>query len=375
VTARSTTRPAIEELLADRILVLDGAMGTMIQALSLSETDFRGDRFADHPRDLAGCNDLLCLTQPAAIERIHAEFLEAGADILETNTFNSTSISLADYRLEEIVVELNRTAAELARAAADRMTARTPTRPRYVAGSIGPTNRTASMSPDVSSPGFRAVHFDELVESYSDQVRGLLDGGVDLLLPETTFDTLNLKACLFAIQEVFEERAVRVPVLASVTVTDASGRTLSGQTIEAFWISIEHAELLGVGINCALGPREMRPYVEELARIVPLPIACHPNAGLPNEFGGYDETPEDVAGVLGEYARAGWLNIVGGCCGTTPEHIRVLAETVEDVAPRKIPARRRTTRPRWRSPASRSTPVPTSSTSTWTRPCSTASRR
>ena len=327
------------ELLDERILVLDGAMGTMIQALELDEAGFRGERLADHGVPLMGCNDLLCLTQPGAVQAIHEEFLEAGADILETNTFNATSISLADYQLEPLVFEVNHAAAVLARRAADRFNEQTPRKPRFVAGSLGPTNRTASMSPDVNNPGFRAVSFDELVEAYTEQVSGLVEGGVDLLLAETTFDTLNLKACLFAIEQFFDTNEIRLPVSVSVTITDASGRTLSGQTLEAFWHSIAHLELLSVGINCALGPEQMRPYIEELSHLAPLPVSCHPNAGLPNEFGGYDETPEALAGVLGEFAREGWLNVVGGCCGTTPDHIRRLVEVVEGLPPRILPER------------------------------------
>ncbi len=324
----------LKRALSERILVLDGAMGTMIQALSLDESGFRGEQFAGHGVALEGCNDLLSLTRPSAIERIHDEFLDAGADILETNTFNSTSISLADYRLEERVFDINLAAARLARSAADRASDRTPDRRRFVAGSLGPTNRTASMSPDVNDPGFRAVHFDELVASYLEQIAGLVEGGVDLLMPETTFDTLNLKACLFAIEEYFDRHGVRLPVSVSVTITDNSGRTLSGQTLEAFWHSIAHAELISVGINCALGPIQMRPYVEELSRIVPIFTSCHPNAGLPNEFGGYDLTPESLSKSLFEFSESGWLNIVGGCCGTTPDHIRHLSDAVSGLSPR-----------------------------------------
>jgi 5-methyltetrahydrofolate--homocysteine methyltransferase len=325
----------LDDLLRRRILILDGAMGTVVQALRLGEADFRGERFRDHPRDLKGCNDLLSLTQPRTVEEIHRGFLEAGADIIETNTFTATSISLADYGLEEHSFDINRAAAGTARRAADAMSARTPDRPRFVAGSIGPTNRTASLSPDVNDPGFRAVTFDDLERSYHEQVRGLLAGGVDLLLPETTFDTLNLKAALFAIERCFDETGRRVPVLASLTITDASGRTLSGQTLEAAFISIGHVPLFSVGVNCALGAAEMRPHLEEIARIAPQWIHCYPNAGLPNELGGYDQTPDEMASILGEYAREGWLNIVGGCCGTTPEHIRAIAATMEGQAPHR----------------------------------------
>jgi 5-methyltetrahydrofolate--homocysteine methyltransferase len=337
-TATQTiSRDVLDSLLARRILVLDGAMGTMIQSYELGEADFRGAQFADHPCDLQGCNDLLCLTRPDVIEEIHREFLEAGADILETNTFNSTSISLADYQLESQVYAINKAAAEIARRVADEYTARTPDKPRIVAGSIGPTNRTASMSPDVNDPGFRAVSFDDLVTAYLEQIAGLVDGGVDVLLPETTFDTLNLKACLFAIEQYFDEQGLRLPVMISVTITDSSGRTLSGQTLSAFWSSVAHADVVSVGLNCALGPSQMRPYVEELATICPAAVSCHPNAGLPNEFGGYDESPEMVAGVLRDFAQSGWVNIVGGCCGTTPDHIRAIVEAVKDLPPRRAP--------------------------------------
>jgi 5-methyltetrahydrofolate--homocysteine methyltransferase len=327
----------LDELLRERILVLDGAMGTLIQAHRLGEEDFRGTLFRDHPRHLKGANDVLSLTRPDLVEEIHRGYLAAGADIIETNTFNANAFSLADYGLERHVYAINRAAAALAVRAAREWTARTPDRPRFVAGSMGPTNKTASLSPDVSDPSRRAVGFDDLVRAYAEQVRGLLDGGVDLLLPETAFDTLNLKAALYAIEEVFEERGRRVPVIASLTITDASGRTLSGQTVEAAWISISHAPLLAAGLNCALGPRQMRPHLEELSRICPVHVACYPNAGLPNELGGYDETPASMAAVLGEFARAGFVSIVGGCCGTTPEHIRALAQAVEGLPPRRPP--------------------------------------
>ena len=328
---------ALEEQLAQRVLVLDGAMGTMIQAHRLEEADFRGELFQDHPRDLKGCNDLLVLTNPDVISGVHRQFLESGADILQTNSFNATSISMADYALEPQVYEMNRAAAAIARNLADEFTDRNPERPRFVAGSIGPTNKTASLSPDVNQPGFRAVTFDELKDAYHEQVRALVDGGVDILMPETTFDTLNLKACLFAIEQYFEEADVRLPVMAYVTITDASGRTLSGQTLEAFWISMSQFDLLSIGLNCALGATEMRPYVEILSRVASVFTACHPNAGLPNELGEYDDTPDHMAEVIGEFARQGWLNVVGGCCGTTPDHIRVIAEAVRDAEPRVPP--------------------------------------
>src|SRR5262245_25428134 len=329
-----TSHP-LSRLLLDRILVIDGAMGTMIQSYRLGEADFRGERFKDHPRDLKGCNDLLCLTRPEIIQEIHRKYLAAGADILETNTFNAQAVSLADYGLQPLAYEINRAAAEIAVHAAREATAAHPGKPRFVAGSLGPTNRTASLSPDVENPAFRAITFRELKDAYKEQARGLLDGGVDLLLPETTFDTLNLKAALFAIQELFEERGSAVPVIASLTITDQSGRTLSGQTLEAAWISISHAPLLATGLNCALGAEQMGPFLEDLQRVAPLPITCYPNAGLPNELGGYDETPAQMAATLGEYAREGWVNAVGGCCGTTPAYIEAIAKAVAGLRPHR----------------------------------------
>jgi 5-methyltetrahydrofolate--homocysteine methyltransferase len=325
----------LEEQLANRILILDGAMGTMIQQHKLGEADFQGQRFAGHDADLKGNNDILCLTNPEIIEGIHRGFLDAGADILQTNTFNANRISQADYNLESIVVELNREAAKLAVKAAREKSQEDPSRPRFVAGSIGPTNRTASLSPDVNDPGFRAITFEELVDAYYEQVTGLMEGGVDLLMPETTFDTLNLKAAIFAIEKYFEDHGARVPLMLSVTITDRSGRTLSGQTLEAFWYAIEHARPLSVGINCALGATEMRPYIEELASLATCYVSVHPNAGLPNAFGEYDDTPEFMARELGEWAQNGWLNIVGGCCGTTPEHIQAIAKAAQTCPPRK----------------------------------------
>jgi 5-methyltetrahydrofolate--homocysteine methyltransferase len=328
-----TVRRALTELLSRRIAILDGAMGSMIQSYGLDEAAFRGQAFADHPRPLRGCNDLLSVTRPEVVSEIHRRYLEAGADIIETNTFNATRVSLADYGLESHVHAINQAAARLAVAAARAMTARTPDRPRFAAGSIGPTNRTTSLSPKVDDPAFRAILFDELMAAYYEQVRGLMDGGIDILTPETSFDTLNLKAALFAIAKYFEDHDVSVPVMASLTITDQSGRTLSGQTLEAAWLSISNHDLVTVGLNCALGPEQMRPHLEELASLAPHYIHCYPNAGLPNEFGGYDLTPERMAEVLGEYARNGWVNLVGGCCGTTAEHIRAIAEAVEGVAP------------------------------------------
>jgi 5-methyltetrahydrofolate--homocysteine methyltransferase len=326
--------------LARRILVLDGPRGTMIQRMSLTEADFRGERFADHPHDLMGNNDLLNLTRPDLIEQIYRAFLDAGSDIIGTNTFNANSISQADYGTEELAEELNRVSAQIARRTVDAMMKEDPSRQRFVAGAMGPTNKTASLSPDVNNPGYRAVTFDELVATYLEQARGLLAGGVDILLPETSFDTLNLKAALYAIEEVFAETGKRVPVIASVTITDRSGRTLSGQTVEAFWYSIEHAKPFAVGINCALGAEEMRPYVEELGGLATCFVHCYPNAGLPNEFGEYDDTPEHMATLLADFARQGWLNLVGGCCGSTPAHIKAIAEAVRHLPPRKPAAPR-----------------------------------
>ncbi|MEO7423005.1 MAG: homocysteine S-methyltransferase family protein, partial [Ornithinibacter sp.] len=321
--------------LGERVLVLDGAMGTMIQAHGLSEADYRGERFADHPSDLQGNNDLLSLTQPGIIGDIHTAYLEAGADLVETNTFNAQRISLADYGMQDLAYEMNVAAASLARAAADAMTERTPDRPRWVLGAIGPTNRTGSISPDVNDPGARNVTFDELVVAYLEQARGLVDGGADVLLVETIFDTLNAKAAIFALETLFEEHDRRWPVMISGTITDASGRTLSGQVTEAFWYSVRHARPLSIGLNCALGASELRPYVAELSRIADCFVSAHPNAGLPNPFGEYDETPEAMAVVVGEFARAGLVNIVGGCCGTTPEHIAAIAEVAGAGTPRE----------------------------------------
>ena len=327
----------IEPLLAERILVLDGAMGTMIQRETLTEAQYRGERFKDFAHELRGNNDLLVLTQPDLIRRIHCEYLEAGADIIETNTFNSTSVSMADYGMESLVYELNVEAAKLARSAAAEWEARTPDRPRFVAGVLGPTTKTTSISPDVNDPGYRGVSFDELVTAYTEALRGLVDGGSDLILVETVFDTLNCKAALFAIESYFEAKRIRLPVMISGTITDASGRTLSGQTTEAFYNSVRHAQPISIGLNCALGAKELRPYVEELSNVAQAYTSVHPNAGLPNAFGEYDDTPDNMARQMGEWARSGWLNIAGGCCGTTPEFIRAIAAQVQGVAPREIP--------------------------------------
>jgi 5-methyltetrahydrofolate--homocysteine methyltransferase len=319
-----------------RILVLDGAMGTMLQRYNFSEEDFRGERFAAFPHSLKGNNDLLSLTQPKAIRDIHALYFEAGADIVETNTFSGTTIGMADYHLEDIVYELNFESAKIARKVADEFTTKNPNKPRFVAGSIGPTNRTASMSPDVNDPGFRAVTFDDLRIAYKHQVEALLDGGVDLLLVETIFDTLNAKAALFAIEEVKDERKIDIPIMVSGTITDASGRTLSGQTVEAFLISISHIPLLSVGFNCALGAHQLKPYLKQLANHTSFNISAHPNAGLPNAFGQYDETPKEMQAQIKEYLDENLINIIGGCCGTNPDHIRLIAEVAKDYKPRKV---------------------------------------
>ncbi len=331
----------LRERLEHQILVLDGAMGTMIQRHGLREADYRGSRFAGHPHDLKGNNDLLLLTRPELIRAIHAEYLAAGADIIETNTFNSTRVSQADYHLESIVHELNVAGARLARAVCDEFTAADPARPRFVAGVLGPTSRTASISPDVNDPGYRNTSFDELVANYDEAIDGLCRGGVDLLLVETVFDTLNAKAALFAIESYFERAGRRWPVMISGTITDASGRTLSGQTAEAFWNSLAHVRPLGFGLNCALGAADLRQHVEELSRICDCFVSAHPNAGLPNAFGGYDETPEQLAAEIADWARKGFVNIVGGCCGTSPAHIAAIAGGVAGVAPRRVPVRER----------------------------------
>ena len=406
----SAAETTLRRLAAERILVLDGAMGTMIQALGLDEEGYRGARFDAWNREVRGNNDLLNLSRPDSVRAIHLAYFRAGADIVSTNTFSSTRIAQADYGMAEIAYELNLEGARLAREAA-RIAQDEDGRPRFVAGAIGPTNRTASISPDVSNPGFRAITFDELRIAYSEQVRGLIDGGVDLLLIETIFDTLNAKAAIFAIAEVVEERGIHLPVMISGTITDRSGRLLSGQTPEAFWNSVAHAAPLSVGFNCALGARQMRAHIAELGRVADTLICAYPNAGLPNEFGHYDEGPEAMAAQIGEFAAAGLVNIVGGCCGTTPEHIRAIAAAVAGKTPRAIPAdraaaaavrprslhadagdsvrecrrahqrhrlgalsqadhRRRLIRRRSPSRAIRSRTARKSSTSTWTRACS-----
>ncbi len=323
--------------LEQRVLLLDGAMGTMIQRYKLTEADFRGERFKDHAKDLRGNSDILILTRPDVIGAIHREYLEAGADLIETNTFSSTAIAQADYALESLAYELNYEGARLARAAVDEWTAKTPDRPRFVAGSLGPMNRTLSISPKVDDPSFRGMTFDEARAAYEDQVRGLIDGGSDLLLLETIFDTLNAKAGIVAIENVFEEKGLRLPVFISVTITDLSGRTLSGQMIDAFYTSIRHARPLAIGMNCALGAREMRPHLEELARLAECYVLCYPNAGLPNAFGQYDQQPDETGDLLKSFVTGGLVNIVGGCCGTTPDHIKAIVREVEGLPARPLP--------------------------------------
>ena len=335
-TTYASVRPDIRKEAAKKILVLDGAMGTMIQAYKLTEEDYRGERFKDYPSDLKGNNDLLSITQPEIIKEIHASYFEAGADMVETNTFNSTRISMADYHMEDLAPELNFKAAQLAREVADEFTAREPEKLRFVAGSMGPTNKTASLSPDVNNPGYRAIDFDTLAANYKEQARALIEGGVDVLLVETVFDTLNAKAALFAVMELFEELETEVPVMVSGTITDASGRTLSGQTADAFLISISHAPLFSVGLNCALGADQLRPYLQVLSRSTDFLISAHPNAGLPNAFGEYDQGPQEMAAQIKEYLDLGLVNIIGGCCGTTPEHVKAIAEMVKEYAPRKL---------------------------------------
>ena len=329
----------IKEILKERILIIDGAMGTMIQRHKLEEEDYRGERFKDWHTDVKGNNDLLSITQPNIIQHIHELYLEAGADIIETNTFSSTTIAQADYDMQALAYELNVASAKCARLAADKYTALNPEKPRFVAGAIGPLNKTLSLSPDVNNPGFRAVTFDEVAAAYTEQISGLVDGGVDIILVETIFDTLNAKAAIYAIKNYFRKAHKKeLPIMISGTITDASGRTLSGQTLEAFYISVMHASPLSVGLNCALGAQEMRPHVEELSAIANCFTSAYPNAGLPNAFGEYDEQPHETAHIIEEWAKEGWLNIVGGCCGTTPDHIKHIADAVKNFKPRLQPA-------------------------------------
>ncbi|TDF38567.1 5-methyltetrahydrofolate--homocysteine methyltransferase [Alteromonadaceae bacterium M269] len=331
------TLEQLQQSLNQRILILDGAMGTMIQQYDPQEADYRGERFKDWPSDLKGNNDLLTLTQPEMITEIHEAYLDAGADIIETNTFNATTISMADYDMQSLSREINVEAARLAKEACEKYTKYNPSRPRYVAGVLGPTNRTASISPDVNDPGMRNIDFDTLVEAYSESCEALIEGGSDLILIETVFDTLNAKAAAYAVDSTFEKLDVRLPVMISGTITDASGRTLSGQTAEAFYYSLRHIKPLTFGLNCALGPDLLRQYVEEISNVAECYVSAHPNAGLPNEFGGYDLSAEDMAEHIGEWASSGLVNIVGGCCGSTPEHVKAIADVVSAVKPREIP--------------------------------------
>ncbi|MEK6783422.1 MAG: homocysteine S-methyltransferase family protein [Bacteroidota bacterium] len=326
----------IQDILKERILVLDGAMGTMIQRHPLEEADFRGVRFKDHPYLVKGNNDLLSITRPDIIKEIHRQYFQAGADIIETNTFSSTAIAQADYHLESIAYELNFQSATIAKEVAGEFTRKDPSKPRFVAGALGPTNRTLSLSPDVNNPGYRAITFDALKTAYKEQAKGLMDGGSDLLLVETIFDTLNAKACLFAIQELFEELGKELPIMVSGTITDASGRTLSGQTTDAFLISVSHVPLLSIGLNCALGAKQLRPYLQILNEQAPFFTSAYPNAGLPNEFGHYDESPDEMAAQVEEFLKEGLVNIVGGCCGTTPDHIKKIAEVANKFKPREV---------------------------------------
>jgi 5-methyltetrahydrofolate--homocysteine methyltransferase len=332
------TKQQLTDILNRRIAIIDGAMGTMIQRYKLQEEDYRGERFKDWPSDLKGNNDLLSITQPDIIKAIHREYLDAGADIIETNTFSAQVISMADYDMQDVSYEMNVASARVAKQAIAEYMADNPgSEPKFVAGAIGPMNKTLSLSPDVNNPGFRAVTFDEVSNAYYDQIKGLVEGGADILLVETIFDTLNAKAALFAIQRFFDDHNTELPIMISGTITDASGRTLSGQTLEAFYISVSHANPISIGLNCALGGAQMRPHVEELSQIATCNVSCYPNAGLPNTMGEYDETPEDTAAIIEGFARNGWINIVGGCCGTTPDHIKAIAEAVKSIAPRKVP--------------------------------------
>ena len=334
-------KKTIQDCLKERILIIDGAMGTMIQQYKLEEKDFRGERFKDWHKDVKGNNDLLSITQPHIIQAIHTKYLEGGADIIETNTFSSTSIAQADYDMQSLAYELNAAAAICARNAIENFIIngqQSTVEPKFVAGAIGPLNKTLSLSPDVNNPGFRAVTFDEVAAAYTDQIKGLVEGGVDVLLIETIFDTLNAKAAIYAIKKYFRNNKLKeLPIMISGTITDASGRTLSGQTLEAFYISVSHAKPLSVGLNCALGAKEMRPHIEELSQIATCYTSAYPNAGLPNAFGEYDEQPHETAHIIEEWAAEGWVNIVGGCCGTTPEHIKHIAEQVKKYKPRELP--------------------------------------
>ncbi len=330
-------KASLQSVFEQRIVILDGAMGTMIQRYKLGEAEYRGVRFKNWPSDLKGNNDLLCLTQPQIIKEIHLQYLDAGADIIETNTFNAQAISLEDYQMQSLAYEINVAAAKIARAAADDFERTHPGTSKFVAGALGPMNKTLSLSPDVNQPGYRAVTFDQVAAAYYEQVKGLADGGVDALLIETIFDTLNAKAAIFAVKKYFRDHHIKLPVMISGTITDASGRTLSGQTLEAFYISVAHADPLSIGLNCALGAEQMRPHIEELSQIAACYVSCYPNAGLPNAMGEYDETAKMMAEKVEEFAKEGWVNLVGGCCGTTPEHIKAIADAVKKYQPRQLP--------------------------------------
>lgn len=330
------TEQHLRHLLEQRILIIDGAMGTMIQRYKLGEEDYRGERFKDWPSDIKGNNDLLCLTQPQIIKQIHGEYLAAGADIIETNTFNANGVSMEDYNMQHLSYEMNVAAAKLAKEAVAEYLATHPGEHKFVAGAIGPMNKTLSLSPDVNEPGYRAITFDEVADKYYEQITGLVDGGVDILLIETIFDTLNAKAAIFSVNKYFRDHKIKLPVMVSGTITDASGRTLSGQTLEAFYISVMHANPVSIGLNCALGAQQMRPHIEELANLAACYVSAYPNAGLPNAMGEYDETPEMTASIIGEFAKEGWVNLVGGCCGTTPDHIAAIAQEMKKYQPRAI---------------------------------------
>ena len=332
-----TKKETLEAILKKRILVLDGAMGTMIQRYKLEEEDFRGERFKDHPGQLKGNNDLLSITQPEIIKAIHRQYFDAGSDIIETNTFSATSIAMADYQMEDLVYELNYESAKIAKEVANEYSIKEPHKPRFVAGAIGPTNSSASISPDVNDPGYRAKVFDDFVEAYYEQAKGLMEGGADLLLVETVFDTLNCKAAIYAIETLAQEIGREIPLMISGTITDASGRTLSGQVVEAFWISVSHANLLSVGLNCALGAKQLFQYAKDISRVAPVHVSAYPNAGLPNEFGEYDQSPEAMADLIGKFMEEGLVNFVGGCCGSTPDHIRAIAEKAKGFSPRAVP--------------------------------------
>ncbi|MBN9483149.1 MAG: 5-methyltetrahydrofolate--homocysteine methyltransferase [Bacteroidetes bacterium 43-93] len=332
------TEKRLRELLSERILMIDGAMGTMIQRYKLTEADYRGDRFKDWHKDVKGNNDMLVLTQPQIIKAIHREYLDSGADIIETNTFSAQAVALADYDMQEYAYEISYEAARIAKEAVHDYIKENPGSEKFVAGAIGPMNKTLSLSPDVNNPGFRSVTFDEVANAYYEHIKGLIDGGADILLVETIFDTLNAKAAIYAIEKYFRDTKTKVPVMISGTITDASGRTLSGQTLEAFYISVSHAHPLSIGLNCALGAEQMRPHVQELSEIASCYVSCYPNAGLPNAMGEYDESPEITAKIVSEFAEQGWVNIVGGCCGTTPAHIKAIAQAVKNYKPRQLPA-------------------------------------